>query len=157
MPGPGNQKKPSKRKVVASVMPVASSTSGNMTMALNTSVLASASEIGRFCNPANPPACATVRNDLLCKLLFGVLEKGRKEGFDNGRSYGCEEGYSEGLQASLERHENDVFEQLKKEDEQKAQDDAYKEGKVHGQLEERTNWVLNHGEGLCGSLEVSTS
>ena len=32
---------------------------------------------------------------------------------------------------------------------------TYTEGKAHGQVEERTNWVLNHGKGLCASPEVS--
>jgi len=36
---------------------------------------------------------------------------------------------------------DDFFEKLRKEDEMKAQDDAYKEGKVHGHWEEREGWV----------------
>ena len=34
---------------------------------------------------------------------------------------------------------------------------AYQKGKINGQLEERENWTLSHGEGLCTSLEESTS
>ena len=34
-------------------------------------------------------------------------------------------------------------------------DEVYKSGEMHSRREEKENWVSNHGEGLCASLEVS--
>jgi hypothetical protein len=86
-----------------------------------------------------------------------LIEEAQLEAWEDGRSYGYEEGWVEGLQDSLRGLMEDIFEKLRKEDEVKARDNAYEEGKVHGQLEERESWMSSHGEGLCASLEESTS
>jgi hypothetical protein len=92
MPGPGNTKKPSKQKT----------TTCDTAPPEATPILASASEIGKFCSPTTPSAFATVHSDLLCGLLLNILEKGRREGYENGRSHGYDKGYDAGLQDSPE-------------------------------------------------------
>jgi flagellar biosynthesis/type III secretory pathway protein FliH len=38
---------------------------------------------------------------------------------------------------------------------EESMDEVFKEGKEQGHREEKENWVSNHGEALCASLEVS--
>jgi hypothetical protein len=75
---------------------------------------------------------------------------GRKEEFENKKKaekQACENSWREGHETGLNegKEEQEVTGKL-----------AYEKGKTNGQLEERENWVMNHGEGLCVSLEVST-
>ena len=147
MPGPGTTKKPLKYKV----------TTCNTAPAETIPVLASASEIGKFCSPATPSAFATVHSDLLRGLLLDILDKGRKEGYEKGKGHGYDEGYDAGLRDSPE---DDFFEKLREEDEKKARVDAFEEGKEYGrkdQLEDRkmaeeraheNGWREGHETGL---------
>jgi hypothetical protein len=120
MPGPGNTKEPSKQKV----------TTCDSVAAKATPILISASEIGKFCNPAAPSAFTTIHNDLLHGLLLNILEKGQKEGYEQGRSHRYDEGYDTGLWDSPV---DDFFEKLKEEDEKRAQVDVFEEGVKNGE------------------------
>jgi hypothetical protein len=119
MPGPGNTKIPAKQKA----------TNCDTAPAKGTPVLASTSEIGKFCSSATPSAFATMHSDLLCGLLLDILEQGWNKGYEKGRSHGYDKEYDVGLQGSPE---DDFFKKLEEEDHKKAQVDAFEEGKEYG-------------------------
>jgi hypothetical protein len=116
MPGPGYQRKSSKRKTATPNTAVASPTNGNMTMASesNTSctqpVLASAIDfrsfleiadyksIGRFCTWAS----ATSEGANLRLLWERAMDKGEKLGVKKGRKLGIEEGIERGMDLGRE-------------------------------------------------------
>ena len=118
MPGPGYTKKAAR----------CNAPTYDTAPAEATVILASASEIGKFCSLATPSAFATMHSDLLHGLLLNILKKGRKWGYDKGRSHGYNEGYGAGL---WEGPEDDFFEKLKEEEEKKARVDAFEEGKEY--------------------------
>jgi hypothetical protein len=112
-------------------------------------------EIGRFCNPTTARSTAIVCNSLLRTVMLELLENAKARAFDEGKKEGYYEGYEEGRYLASEDEQNNVFETLRKEDEEKARNATFEEGRTHGRLEERASWVSNHGEGLCASPEVS--
>ena len=88
--------------------------------------------------------------DAKVKALEDGRKQGRKEELENKkeaekRAY--ENGWREGHESGLEEG---------KEEQNMKYKAAYTEGKEHGQLEERKNWVSNHGEGLCASPDLNS-
>ena len=168
MPGPGQGKRAQKKKwrenahnlnknlaAVNAVMTAPSATVPNTTTAALPTLL-TIPEIGRFCNPATTKSTAIVHNDILRTVILELIENAKVRAFDEGKKEGYEEGYEEGKYLAGEDEQNNVFETLRREDEEQARNVIFEEGKTYGRLEERTSWMLSHGEGLCASPEVST-
>jgi hypothetical protein len=97
--------------------------------------LSTRAEIGRFCNPTTATSTAIICNTLLCSVILELLENTKVKAFDEGRNKGYYEGYEEGRYLASEGEQNDIFETLRKEDEEKARNTAFKQGKKEGRKE----------------------
>ena len=94
--------------------------------------LSTMDEIGRFCNPMTAKSTAIVCNSLLWTVLLELLENAKARAFDDGKKEGYYEGYEEGSYLASENKENDVFEVLRKEDEEKVGSTTLEEGREEG-------------------------
>jgi hypothetical protein len=131
MPGPGQGKRAQKKShgntfdlnaniaAINTVM-TAPSTAVPSTTTATLPTLLTMPEIGRFCNPATAKSSAVVHNDILRTVILELIENAKARAFDEGKTEGYQEGYEEGRFLASEDEQNDVFETLRREDEEKA-------------------------------------
>ena len=68
-----------------------------------------------------------------CALpILELLENAKARAFDNGKKEGYYKGYEEGSYLASENKENNVFEVLRKEDEEKVWSTTLEEGRQEG-------------------------
>ena len=105
-------------------------------------------EIGQFCNPTTARSSAIIFNDLLRTTILELIENAKTKAFEEGRREGYYEGYEEGRYLANEDEQCDIFETLRKEDEEKAQnntfEDGKKEGEERGRMAERKEWEMKN-------------
>jgi flagellar biosynthesis/type III secretory pathway protein FliH len=101
-----------------------------------------------ICNSSLRNVILELLEDAKTRALAEGKKLGREEQLEkdeNTKQQAYENGWREGHKTGLEegKEEWEVICKL-----------AYEEGKTNGHLEEREDWVSNHSEGLCASLEV---